>query len=137
MEFPPHDCGGGIAVPEPLLNQSYRGSVYDYKTTAQAYMRRRHPGHTGFRTVMPSWDNTARRQDAADVFVGATPGAYQAWLQWMIGETRKHNFGEERIVFINAWNEWAEANYLEPDVRWGHAYLEATMKALQAVDREP
>ena len=137
VEFPPHNCGGAIAVPEPLLNQSYRGRVYDYKATAQAYMRRRRPGHAAFRTVMPSWDNTARRQDVADVFVGSTPGAYQAWLQWTIRETRRHNFGEERIVFINAWNEWAEANYLEPDVRWGHAYLEATKRALQAAEREP
>ena len=137
VEFPPHNGGGAIAVPEPLLNQRYRGEVYDYKTTAQAYMRRRHPGHTGFRTVMPSWDSTARRQDTAEVFVGSTPGAYQAWLQWTIRETRRHNFGDERIVFINAWNEWAEANYLEPDVRWGHAYLEATKRALQAAEREP
>jgi len=40
--------------------------------------------------------------------------------------------GDERIVFINAWNEWAESNHLEPDLKWGHAYLKATLQALKS-----
>jgi GT2 family glycosyltransferase len=136
VEFPPHEIGTSIPVPGPLTNPSFRGTVYDYEKAALAYMARPQPGYTRFRTVMPGWDNTARRQDTSDVFVGSSPGAYQAWLEWVLRQTREHNAGDERIVFINAWNEWAEANYLEPDTRWGHAYLEATKSALQAVGRD-
>ena len=79
---------------------------------------------------MPSWDNTARRQDVSHVFVNATPERYEYWLRRMVEQTRRLQFGDERIVFINAWNEWAEGNHLEPDGRFGHQYLMATKNAL-------
>ena len=50
----------------------------------------------------------------------------------MFEETRRQNFGEERIVFINAWNEWGEGAHLEPDQRFGHAWLEAVKNAADA-----
>ena len=87
------------------------------------------PAYRLFRTVMPGWDNTARRQDDSVIFSGSTPGAYQAWLESVLRQTREQYFGDERLVFVNAWNEWAEGAYLEPDLGWGHAYLEATRNA--------
>lgn len=81
---------------------------------------------------MPGWDNTARRQHAGGCFEHSTPGAFQAWLEESITDTRQQHFGDERLVFINAWNEWAEGAYLEPDRRFGHTYLEAVSNALDA-----
>ena len=81
---------------------------------------------------MPSWDNTPRRQNNSNVFEHAHPGAYQAWLQAVLDEAHEQNFGEARLVFINAWNEWEEGNHLEPDKRYGHGFLEATRNAQDA-----
>ena len=80
---------------------------------------------------MPSWDNTARRQNDSYIFAYSSPGAYQAWLEAILELTHEQNFGDERIVFINAWNEWAEGNHLEPDQRFGHGFLEATRNAME------
>lgn len=85
-----------------------------------------------FPCVTPSWDNSARRQSGANIFVGSTPEKYEAWLSKAAAiATRRSKTDDERIVFINAWNEWAEGNHLEPDLKWGTAYLEATLRALQ------
>jgi O-antigen biosynthesis protein len=130
VEFPPHERGLYPVVPGRMLNSEFRGRVFDYGRTALHYMTEALPGYRRFRTVMPGWDNTARQQDNPVTFTRSTPGAYQAWLEWVLRQTREQNFGDERIVFVNAWNEWAEGTYLEPDLGWGHAYLEATRDAL-------
>ena len=132
VEFPPH--GGALSYDGPLemSNSEYCGRLYDYARTAQAFQAAFHPGERIFRAVMPSWDNTARRQNDSDIFVNSTPELYQHWLTEAIKETRELKFGDERLVFINAWNEWAEGNHLEPDKRYGHDYLEATGRALNA-----
>ena len=130
VEFPPHNRGVCPVQPAQILNPGFRGRVFDYEQTALSYMTERLSGCTRFRGLMPGWDNTARRQDDPVIFTGSTPGAYQAWLESALRQTKEQNFGDERLVFINAWNEWAEGTYLEPDLRWGHAYLEATRNAL-------
>ena len=66
------------------------------------------------------------------MFEHAHPGAYQAWLEAVLDEAHEQNFGEARLVFINAWNEWGEGNHLEPDKRYGHGFLEATRNAQDA-----
>jgi lipopolysaccharide biosynthesis protein len=81
---------------------------------------------------MPGWDNTPRRQDGSFSMENATPGAFQAWLETCIAETKRDLHGDERLVFVNTWNEWAEGAYLEPDRRFGHAFLEAVRNAREA-----
>ena len=130
VEFPPH----GLAAPMARPSGSPRGShFFDYTKSVERFMARRLPGYPLLRTVMPSWDNSPRRRERAHVFLNGSPEAYGRWLQAMVRQTRQLRFGDERLVFINAWNEWAEGNYLEPDHGHGHAYLEATARALGAV----
>ena len=78
------------------------------------------------------WDNSARRSVNANIFLGSTPTLFKQWLSKIVTRTRQRYSGDEQIVFINAWNEWAEGCHLEPDQKWGSDYLEATRDALMA-----
>jgi O-antigen biosynthesis protein len=79
--------------------------------------------------VVPGWDNTARRQDKGTVFVGASPEIFEHWAAKMLTNTLERFRGEERLLFVNAWNEWGEGCHLEPDVRYGRQYLQALRNA--------
>jgi lipopolysaccharide biosynthesis protein len=88
------------------------------------------------RCVTPGWDNSARRKNGPIIFLGSNPDKYAAWLTRMIRWTRQHTPPGRRFVFVNAWNEWAEGNHLEPDRKHGHAFLEATRDSLNAGNHE-
>jgi FkbM family methyltransferase len=120
-----------IGPPGDILNPEFAGKIYDYRDIVLMYTQEIIPGYTRFRSVIVDWDNTARRQNVPRILVNSSPGAYQAWLESVLEHTLEQNFGEESILFINAWNEWAEGNYLEPDRRFGHGFLEATHNALE------
>jgi len=109
--------------------------LFDYGTLSDTMMAKDTPPWKWMRCVTPSWDNRARRQKDACVFIDSDPDTYRDWLERAIEHTDRRLLGEERIVFVNAWNEWAEGNHLEPDKRFGTAYLEATQKALQNTRR--
>jgi len=139
IEFPPQELAKQKPPSGAVINPDFVGMVADYRDLAVRYATRDLPPYTRFMGVTPGWDNTARRQNAGFCFEHATPGAFQAWLEEAIERTRQHQYGDERLVFINAWNEWAEGAYLEPDRRFGHTYLEAVKNALEAprLLREP
>ena len=132
VEFPPHGMGEAKPVPGAVLNPNFNGTLAHYNDIAVRFATRPSPSYTRFRSVMPGWDNTARRQDTSFCFDQSTPGAFQAWLEETLEQTRLDRFGDERLVFLNAWNEWAEGAYLEPDKRFGHTYLEAVSNALDS-----
>ena len=118
-----------------LVPRSYvENSVANYQAMAEGTLKRPAPDFTRFHCVTPSWDNSARRKQGAWLYVGSTPAKYGAWLKAAIRKTLGQRKGDERIVFINAWNEWAEGNHLEPDLRWGGAYLEETRNALSSAE---
>ncbi len=85
---------------------------------------------TSFACVTPSWDNSPRRKKSKPfILAGSSPDVFEKWLRLEIDRVQKRK-PEYRIIFINAWNEWAEGNHLEPDLKFGHAYLEAVKRAV-------
>ncbi|WP_293744069.1 glycoside hydrolase family 99-like domain-containing protein [uncultured Pedobacter sp.] len=83
-----------------------------------------------FPCVTPMWDNYVRRREkGGTILTHSTPELYQDWLEDVC--ERFEPTGEENLVFINAWNEWAEGNHLEPCEKWGSKYLEATAEVLK------
>jgi glycosyltransferase involved in cell wall biosynthesis len=131
VEFPPH--GFAVAAKRPRGAHS-EGQFFDYPKSASSFSARPLPSYPLFRTAMPSWDNSPRRKERAHIFVNDSAEAYERWLRAIVRQTRRFKSGDERIVFINAWNEWAEGNYLEPDLDRGRSYLEATARALGCSD---
>jgi lipopolysaccharide biosynthesis protein len=113
-------------IPEAYLTHR----VYPYDLLARAMLGKPPVHYRRFRCATPRWDNSPRRPSGSVIFRGASPGIYERWLRTLVQATRDGFQGDERLVFVNAWNEWAEGNYLEPDELWGRAYLEATARAL-------
>ena len=64
------------------------------------------------------------------MLTGSNPSLFKKWMDFAIRETLEQFSGEERLVFVNAWNEWAEGAHLEPDERWGRKYLEAVRDSI-------
>lgn len=133
VEFPPSPWHGRTIDPRSLagIDPDFTGTVFDYQDLVTRYLQREAPGYRLLRGVMTDWDNTARRGTAAFLFRGSSPRAYEAWVRATASWTRAHNPPPEQVIFINAWNEWAEGAHLEPDQRHGRAWLEATARGLE------
>jgi lipopolysaccharide biosynthesis protein len=96
----------------------------------------RSPNRHGIRTYLgafPDWDNSPRRGRRGTVFENSTPERFQ---NYFLSQLRRTQSGPpEGLIFVNAWNEWAEGAYLEPDKLRGYAYLEAIAHARELVER--
>lgn len=110
--------------------------VVDYRNLVETELARPEVPHLRFPGVTPSWDNSARRKKNAFVIADSTPEAYEHWLTETLRRIADRPESHQ-LVFINAWNEWAEGNHLEPDQRYGRSYLEATRNALQTALEGP
>lgn len=100
--------------------------VFDYAKFTKLQMQKKFnplvsPG------IIPMWDNSSRRKTKAFIFSNSTPTAYGNWLRH-IKEKYPWQSNKEKFLFINAWNEWAEGNHLEPCQKWGTQYLKMTKK---------
>lgn len=129
VEFPPHNSKVMNRAFQIPFHQPFRGNVTAYADIASAYLEKDHARQNVFRGVFPAWDNTPRTGDRALIIQDACPQNYEYWLAETLRKTQQERPGEERFVFINAWNEWAEGCHLEPDRRYQRQYLEATRTA--------
>ena len=132
VEFPPHKVCKDLApinAELEVLDPAFAGHVLDYEAVVERSLGEGAVEFPLVKTVVPHWDNDARREGRGLTLHGSSPARYERWLRGATGYARANRFGGEALVFVNAWNEWAEGAYLEPDVHWGHAYLNATRRA--------
>jgi len=137
VEFPPHKLTDELEKLNEnldLFDAEFSASVYDYTTLAAASASAPPPNYPLIKTIAPGWDNDPRREGKGLVLHNTTPKAYQSWLENLITYSQQNPFLGENIVCINAWNEWAEGAFLEPDVHFGAAYLNATARAVCATE---
>jgi Glycosyltransferase WbsX/Domain of unknown function (DUF4214) len=133
VEFPPHKFNGPNNHPNPMpefTNLSFAGGMIDYKKVVAQSKSRPQPDFTLYRGIIPGWDNTARRQDTPTTIIHNTPALYGEWLSYLRGYSRAaHSDDSSAMIFVNAWNEWGEGCHLEPDLHWGLAFLEETLRS--------
>lgn len=134
IEFPPHNLqiSKFVQMHNKFYDSNFIATVYDMAHYIKTKQYIYDSDNNVFKGVFPSWDNTARKAyTGAGVYHGETPELYKQWLSDCIKWTKENHAKDEQFVFINAWNEWAEGAHLEPDQRYGYAYLQATKEALE------
>jgi lipopolysaccharide biosynthesis protein len=134
VEFPPHNLRDRAINLEVPFFDDFQGYTFQFETIARSYLQRQYDGGRVFKGVFPSWDNTARTHNRAVVVLNGTPENYEYWLASAM-DIAQESSGNDPIIFINAWNEWAEGCHLEPDRKYGHAFLQATLNVKQGLRR--
>jgi 2-polyprenyl-3-methyl-5-hydroxy-6-metoxy-1,4-benzoquinol methylase len=134
VEFPIHCMrkhGLRNLTPSGFVNPFFAGNIADGADYVKQKRFLFDVDFKLFKGLCPGWDNSPRKAyTQALVVEGITPALYKEWLCHCLEYTRERHAEQERFVFINAWNEWGESAYLEPDSRYGYAYLQATREAL-------
>lgn len=135
MEFEPHYTfahSGSERLWQPLRLNGQEHLTFDYDHVWQLILARspRRSGEQIIPGAYVDWDNTPRLGSRGLSCIGSSPAKF-AWYMTRQIERARELYNSE-FLFINAWNEWAEGAYLEPDERHGYAYLEAVRSALAA-----
>ncbi|WP_165157658.1 glycoside hydrolase family 99-like domain-containing protein [Parabacteroides sp. ZJ-118] len=82
-----------------------------------------------FPTLLPNWDRTARSGAKARIYTGSTPKVFSQQL-YKVLDLLSRKKKEHQIAFLMSWNEWAEGNYVEPDLKYGHGYLDVLRECI-------
>lgn len=140
IEFPPHKLAEGLSPINSTLNiidDEFRGHYLRYDDLLKSSLSVPAPKYDLIRTLVPAWDNDARKPSRGMGFIDSTPEKYEYWLRNLISYAQAHPFRNSvPYVFVNAWNEWAEGSHLEPDLYNGVAYLNATYRALTGIKKK-
>jgi lipopolysaccharide biosynthesis protein/SAM-dependent methyltransferase len=137
VEFPPHTTKSHeISSQLQITNPDFKGCIFSYDQVVTLAIREEEPDYKLFRTPMLSWDNTARKQNHSHLFHGFSLLRYKQWLAALCSNVyRNQKYSkDEKLVFVNAWNEWAEGTHLEPDRKYGYGYLQATYDVISNYD---
>jgi lipopolysaccharide biosynthesis protein len=135
IEYPPHNFPmQEISDQIDLYDPFFTGRIHDYREAKAAALARKKEKYKLFRGIITDWDCTARRGNP-DILINSTPEDYGDWMRQLCEQTARNLPESEQFIFINAWNEWAEGAYLEPDRKFGYAYLEANARAINSYER--
>jgi lipopolysaccharide biosynthesis protein len=131
IEFPPHKTAEKLArrLTPDAYSPGCASQILSYDDFVDASLNEEPPPYHLIKTAVPSWDNEARRPNRSLTLEHLSPAKYQAWLRRLILRAIEKPILGTPIVAINAWNEWAEGAYLEPDVYYGSSFLNATARA--------
>lgn len=119
----------GLKLRHLLDKEKFQLTIYDYAEIMENLLRKKKPTFTDYPTVLPNWDNTPRSGLNGLVLQNSSPELFRIVLNQALSQVADQ-MPEYRLIFIKAWNEWAEGNYLEPDLQFGHGYLKVIRDAI-------
>lgn len=102
---------------------------YDYERTVRNYFAPEDTWENVYPSILPQWDRTPRVASMDGVYVNATPEKFENHIRQALSLI-KDKQPEHRILFLKSWNEWGEGNYVEPDMEWGHGFIDAIRNAV-------
>ena len=103
------------------------GRIVSYKKAAKWFSGIEDKDNTCYPCLIPGWDHSPRSGKGGHILVNPTPEVFSKHVQTVVN-TVKDKPDQEKIVFLRSWNEWAEGNYMEPDIKHGHGFLDALKK---------
>ncbi len=112
------------------VTPGFDGDARNYRIYVAQMLLSPRPTHPMFRCVMPGWDATAREGDLARIFVNSNAETFGFWAERVVDLVRLRFAGDDRLIFVRAWNEWDAGCHLEPDAHYGRANLRALRAAV-------
>lgn len=103
--------------------------IFDYKKIIQHLFVEEDRWENVYPTLLPNWDRSPRSGKAANIYVNSTPDNFKKHIEKAL-DIVKDKDPEHKILFLMSWNEWGEGNYVEPDYKYGHGYLDAIRESI-------
>lgn len=133
FDFKKYAFSFGDKVKNKILREIFKvGNVHEYKSAMKYFYSKKVNKEHYFPTIIPGWDHTPRTGSVGNVLNNSTPEYFQEHVRTVLKEVENKEF-DKRVVFLKSWNEWAEGNYIEPDIRFGHQFLKALKNAIKEI----
>lgn len=101
----------------------------DYEKITQHFFAPEDSWQNVYPSIFPQWDRTPRAGNSEGVYIKATPTSFKKHIQDALNVIKNKDM-EHQILFLRSWNEWGEGNYVEPDLKYGHAFLDAIKETI-------
>ena len=118
-----------ISIDISLSHCIYFSRLYSYKYEMQKWTDETDDLENAIPSIIPNWDHTPRSGRGGKVYVGSTPELFEQQVRRVVTRIQ-HKPYDKRFIVMKSWNEWAEGNYVEPDLKYGHGYLDALKHVL-------
>ena len=112
-----------------MLHINIHAETYDYPSTVANYFAPEDAWENVYPTILPQWDRTPRNGSREGIYINATPEAFEQHIRHAL-TIIKNKKTEHQILFLKSWNEWGEGNYVEPDMLYGHRFLDTIKRCV-------
>jgi hypothetical protein len=109
------------------------GGIFDYQKIYTYFSHENDSKDNLYPNIIPNWDHSPRSGRRGNILINSNPDAFKKHVKQVL-ETVKSKDQNHRIVYLRSWNEWAEGNYMEPDLKFGRGYLESLKQAIDELE---